>query len=109
MLSGVPNFAFTIGYTNASWTLKADLVAEYVCRAARATWASTATTVRPGRRRPASNAAPLLDFQAGYVAALPAPVPQAGRRSPWRLGMSYAQDVIKLRHGRLDDGALRFS
>jgi hypothetical protein len=53
--------------------------------------------------------APLLDFEAGYVQRSLHLFPQAGAQAPWRLGMSYAQDVITLRHGKLDDGALRFS
>ena len=52
---------------------------------------------------------PLLDFEAGYVQRSLHLFPQAGAEAPWRLGMSYAQDVITLRHGKLDDGALRFS
>ena len=56
MLSGVPNFAFAIGYTNASWTLKADLVAEYVCRAARPHGRARLRRVRAGRRRPVGRA-----------------------------------------------------
>ena len=67
MLSDVPNFVFTIGYTNASWTLKADLVAEFTCRilthmAPTATPPSSRTM--PRRRRAQH---PLLDFEAGYV------------------------------------------
>ena len=109
MLSRVPNFAFTIGYTNASWTLKADLVAEYVCRL-------LAHMERHGYRRcvpvdddPSVEARPLLDFAAGYVQRSIHLFPKGGSRAPWRLGMNYAQDVVTLRHGGLEDGALRFS
>ncbi len=109
MLSGVPNFAFTIGYTNASWTLKADLVADYVCRL-------LAHMDRHGHRRcvpvdddPTIERRPLLDFAAGYVQRSIHLFPKGGSRAPWRLGMSYAQDVLRLRHGGIEDGALRFS
>ena len=109
MLSGVPNFAFTIGYTNASWTLKADLVAEYVCRLLAHMdrhgyrVACRSTTTRRIERRP------LIDFEAGYVQRSIHLFPKGGSRPPWRLGMNYAQDVVTLRHGGLEDGALEFT
>jgi cation diffusion facilitator CzcD-associated flavoprotein CzcO len=109
MLSGVPNLAFTIGYTNASWTLKADLVAEYVCRL-------LAHMERRGYRRavpvdddPSIERRPLIDFQAGYVQRAIHLFPKGGAQPPWRLGMNYAQDVVTLRHGGLEDSALRFA
>ncbi|MEU5258881.1 NAD(P)/FAD-dependent oxidoreductase [Amycolatopsis sp. NPDC021455] len=109
MLSGVPNFAFTIGYTNASWTLKADLVAEYVVRLLRHLDRTGHDQCVPVNDDPAVTERPLLDFDAGYVQRSIGDFPKAGSRAPWQLGMSYAHDVVKLRHGRLDDGALRFS
>ncbi|WP_019810347.1 flavin-containing monooxygenase [Saccharomonospora halophila] len=109
MLSGVPNLAFTVGYTNASWTLKADLVSEYVVRLLR-------HLDRHGYRRcvpvdddPSVTARPLLDFDAGYVRRSIDEFPRAGSRQPWRLGMSYAHDLVTLRHRRLDDGILQFT
>jgi cation diffusion facilitator CzcD-associated flavoprotein CzcO len=109
MLSGVPNFAFTIGYTNASWTLKADLVSEFVCRLLRHMDAHGYAEFRPVNDDPDVTEAPLLDFSAGYVLRSIDQFPRAGSRQPWRLGMSYAHDVVALRHGRIEDGALRFS
>ncbi|MFD7841991.1 flavin-containing monooxygenase [Nocardia sp. NPDC059764] len=107
MLSGVPNFAFTIGYTNASWTLKADLVAEFVCRLLRHLDEHGYSQATPWPD-PAVTTTPLLDFQAGYVLRSMDRFPKAGSRPPWRLGMNYAQDVITLRHGRIEDGTIRF-
>ena len=109
MLSGVPNFAFTIGYTNASWTLKADLVAEFVVRLLRHMDARGYDRCVPVNDDPSVTETPLLDFQAGYVLRSIDEFPKAGSRTPWRLGMSYAHDLIRLRYGRVDDGALRFS
>jgi cation diffusion facilitator CzcD-associated flavoprotein CzcO len=109
MLSGVPNFAFTVGYTNASWTLKADLVSEYVVRLLRYLDARGYDWCVPTNDDPSVTAQPLLDFQAGYVLRSVHEFPRAGSRAPWRLGMSYAHDVVKLRYGRIDDGALRFA
>ncbi|HKT00588.1 MAG TPA: NAD(P)/FAD-dependent oxidoreductase [Rugosimonospora sp.] len=109
MLSGLPNFAFTVGYTNASWTLKADLVSEYVVRLLRHLDAHGYDQCVPTNDDPSVAPRPLLDFQAGYVLRAIDEFPRAGSRTPWQLGMSYAHDVVKLRYGRLDDGALRFS
>ncbi|MDE1672013.1 MULTISPECIES: flavin-containing monooxygenase [Nocardia] len=108
MLSGVPNFAFTIGYTNASWTLKADLVSEFVCRLLRHMDAGGYQQTTPWPD-PAVSPTPLLDFQAGYVLRAIDRFPKAGSRAPWRLGMSYGHDVIALRYGRIDDGTIRFT
>jgi len=109
MLSGVPNFAFTIGYTNASWTLKADLVSEFACRLLRYMDSRGYDTCVPVNDDPAVTPQPLLDFQAGYVLRSIDDFPRAGSRAPWRLGMSYAHDVITLRHGKIDDGSMRFA
>jgi monooxygenase len=109
MLSGVPNFAFTIGYTNASWTLKADLVSEFACRLLKYMDSHGYDTCVPVNDDPAVTPRPLLDFQAGYVLRSIDQFPRAGSRAPWRLGMSYAHDVVTLRHGKIDDGSMRFS
>jgi monooxygenase len=108
MLSGLPNFVFTIGYTNASWTLKADLVSEYTVRLLRHMDAGGHRQVVPVPTGPKIAERPLLDFQAGYVQRSVHEFPRAGSRRPWQLGMSYANDVVLLRHGRIDDGTLRF-
>ena len=109
MLSGVPNFAFTIGYTNASWTLKADLVSEFVCRVLAHMDAHGDDVCVPVNDDPSVTRMPILDFASGYVQRSIDQFPSAGSRQPWRLGMSYAHDVVTLRHRRLDDGSLRFS
>jgi monooxygenase len=109
MLSRVPNFAFTIGYTNASWTLKADLVAEYVCRLLAHMDRRGHRVCTPIDDDPAIVRGPLLDFQAGYVQRALHLFPKGAKSAPWKLGMSYANDVITLRHKPLEDGALRFS
>ncbi|MBV9452289.1 MAG: NAD(P)/FAD-dependent oxidoreductase [Streptosporangiaceae bacterium] len=109
MLSGVPNFAYTIGYTNASWTLKADLVSEYVVRLLRYMDAHGHARCVPADDDPAITRRPLLDFQAGYVLRSIDEFPKAGSRAPWLLSMSYPRDVLRLRHGRVNDGTMRFS
>lgn len=109
MLSGVPNLAFTVGYTNASWTLKADLVSGYVVRLLRHLDRHGYRRCVPVNDDPSVTARPLLDFDAGYVRRSIDEFPRAGSRQPWRLGMSYAHDLVTLRHRRLDDGILRFT
>ena len=109
MLSGVPNCVFTIGYTNASWTLKADLVSEYTVRLLRYMYGHGYDSCVPVNDDPRITERPLLDFAAGYVLRSIDQFPKAGSRQPWRLGMSYLSDVVTLRHGRIKDGSMRFS
>ncbi|MEU4773895.1 NAD(P)/FAD-dependent oxidoreductase [Micromonospora sp. NPDC023644] len=108
MLSGVPNFAMTLGYTNASWTLKADLVATYVCRLLRhldRTGQQVVTPLAP----PDGELEPIIDLTAGYVLRSVDVLPKQGARAPWRLHQNYPRDVLLMRHGRLTDPGVRFS
>ncbi|PKH37984.1 Predicted flavoprotein CzcO associated with the cation diffusion facilitator CzcD [Nocardioides alpinus] len=108
MLSGVPNFAFTIGYTNASWTLKADLVAEYVVRLLAHRRAAGKRSVVPVRDASVAEA-PLMDFDAGYVRRAVHTLPHQGDVEPWSLRQNYLYDARTLRRAKLDDGVLRWS
>ena len=106
MLGGVPNFAYAIGYTNASWTLKVDLVCEYLCRVLShldAVGADACVPEPPGD----VPTRPLLDFQAGYVLRALDRFPRQGEQAPWQLAMSYYGDARDLRRGPVDDGTLR--
>ncbi|MEU9741421.1 NAD(P)/FAD-dependent oxidoreductase [Micromonospora chersina] len=108
MLSGVPNFAMTIGYTNASWTLKADLVATYVCRLLRHlddTGQQIVTPLAPDT----TDLVPIIDLQSGYVLRAVDRLPKQGPEAPWRLHQNYPRDVLLMRHGRLTDSGVRFS
>lgn len=109
MLTGVPNAAFTIGYTNASWTLKADLVAEFVNRVLRHldTTGQRVVEVVPD---PSVAERPFMDFDAGYVQRAAASLPKAGDREPWVLKQDYRHDRAVIRGADLaNDPALRFS
>ncbi|MGZ4776797.1 MAG: flavin-containing monooxygenase [Oryzihumus sp.] len=107
MLSGVPNFAFTIGYTNASWTLKADLVADYVVRLLSHLDA-TATTTVVAERDPDVGELPLMDFSSGYILRALDGLPVQGDRAPWLLKQNYLTDLRTIRRGELEDGVLQF-
>ena len=105
MMSGVPNFCFTLGYTNASWTLKSDLVARYVCRLLRyldRRGYRSATPKTPVFGR--DQLAPLIDLRAGYVRRGGHRLPQQGPATPWRLHRNYLEDLWMLRWGPLTDG-----
>jgi cyclohexanone monooxygenase len=107
MLSDVPNLALSFGYTNASWTLKADLTASYVCRLLRHMDRRGATIV-VARRDPTVGTAPFLSFTSGYVQRALDRLPKQGTRKPWQVHQSYLADMLAIRFGRVDDGVLRF-
>ena len=107
MLSDVPNLALCFGYVNASWTLKADLTAEYVCRLLRHMDRRGAAIVVP-RRDPSVGVAPFLGFTSGYVQRASAILPKQGTRRPWQVHQNYFMDLLALRFGRIADGVLRF-
>jgi monooxygenase len=108
MLCGVPNLALTIGYTNASWTLKADLVAQYVCRLLKLMDARGTPVCTPRAPRAGEPTEPIIDLKSGYVLRSLAALPKQGARAPWRLHQNYLKDVRLLRRGPLDD-AMEFS
>ena len=108
MLSGVPNLAFAVGYTNASWTLKCDLTSRYVCRLLNYMAAHDKIVCMP-RRDPDMEELPLIDFSSGYVQRAAAQLPKQGTAVPWRLYQNYALDLVTLQHGRIDDAAMQFS
>jgi len=109
MLSGLPNMAFTIGYTNVSWTLKADLVSEFVCRVINYMDANGYDAVVPQHPGDSVEERSLMDFTPGYVLRALDSLPKAGSRAPWRLKQNYLLDLRLIRHGKVDDRALRFS
>jgi cation diffusion facilitator CzcD-associated flavoprotein CzcO len=108
MLSGVPNLAFTVGYTNASWTLKADLTSEYVCRLLNHMDAHGYKRCVP-EVDPSVTEQPLLDFTSGYVQRSLDRFPKQGSKEPWKLRQNYVFDIRTIRRGPIDDGAMRFS
>jgi len=103
MLCGIPNLAFTVGYTNASWTLKADLVAEYVCRLLAHMRATGRPVCVPRSPRPGLPQYPILDLKSGYVLRSADALPKQAGTLPWRLHQNYIRDIRLLRHGPVDD------
>jgi monooxygenase len=109
MLSGVPNMAFAVGYTNASWTLKCDLTCEYVCRLLAHMDAHGYAQCVPANSDPDVRPLPFIDFSSGYVQRAIEHFPKQGSKPPWRLYQNYALDIVSLRRGSLQDEAMRFS
>jgi len=107
MLSGLPNCIMSFGYTNASWTLKADLTASYACRLLRH-MDRRGMAIAMVRRDPGVAPRPFLDFSSGYVQRAHGLLPQQGERAPWRVHQDYLRDMLAIRFGRVADGVLRF-
>jgi monooxygenase len=109
MCSDVPNLAFAIGYTNASWTLRCDLTAEYVCRLLNHMDEHGYTQCCPRKTDPRLTNEPLLDLSSGYVQRSIETFPHQGSLRPWKVVQNYAIDLVTVRHTRIDDGAMQFS
>jgi cation diffusion facilitator CzcD-associated flavoprotein CzcO len=109
MYSDVPNFAVVSGYTNASWTLKADLVCEYVCRLLNHMQKNGLRQCTPRVDDPDMERLPWVDFSSGYIQRGVDKFPKQGARRPWRLHQNYAMDLMSLRYGSVRDKAMVFS
>jgi monooxygenase len=109
MLSGVPNLAYAVGYTNASWTLKCDLVAQHVCRLLNHMDKHGYAQCTPREPDPSHPRQPFIDLASGYVMRSIDKFPKQGSRAPWRLHQNYARDILMLRRGTLEDGVMEFS
>ena len=109
MYSDVPNLASVFGYTNASWTLKADLVCEYVCRLLNYMKRHGHTKCMPHNSDPTLKEEPWVSFSSGYIQRALPHQPKQGSRRPWKLYQNYALDLLSLRHGRLRDEAMTFT
>ena len=107
-LSDLPNTIMTFGYTNASWTLKADLTAVYTCR-----------LLNYMRKKGYKKAVPIRDaqveeqdylsFTSGYVQRARDVLPKQGKIAPWQVNQNYLKDIFLIKYGRLNDGVMRFS
>ena len=108
MYEGVPNLVSVFGYTNSSWTLKADLIAGYFCRLLNHLRARKLAAATPPQAD-GEPSLPFMDLTSGYVSRALDKLPKQGAREPWRLYQNYAKDIRLMRFQRIDDGVLRFS
>jgi monooxygenase len=109
MLSGVPNMAMALGYTNASWTLKCDLTCDYVCRLLNHMDEQGYEQCVPHNQNPSIIEEPFIDFSSSYVLRSIDQFPKQGSKAPWRLRQNYPLDIVSLKFGALEDGAMQFS
>ena len=109
MYSGVPNLANTFGYTNASWTLKADLTAQYVCRLLNHMRKTGARQCQPPAAGPGTALLPWVDFSSGYFQRATDQLPRQGIARPWKLNQNYLSDLVAMRFGSVNDGVMQFS
>ena len=101
--------AFSVGYTNASWTLKSDLTCEYVCRLLNDMDEAAVASARPSTATHACSERPFIDFSSGYVLRSIENFPKQGSKAPWRLHQNYPIDILNLRFGSVKDEAMEFS
>jgi cation diffusion facilitator CzcD-associated flavoprotein CzcO len=109
MYDAVPNLATCLGYANASWTLRADLSAAYVCRLLNHMRRSGLRQCTPRNRDPEMARLPWMTLTSGYVRRALDRLPKQGERAPWRNPQTYLEDLLSLKLSRLDDGVLEFS
>ncbi|SNS80723.1 Predicted flavoprotein CzcO associated with the cation diffusion facilitator CzcD [Sphingopyxis indica] len=109
MFSNVPNFSAVFGYLNASWTLRADIVSEYVCRVLNHMRDTRTEVATPLLADPSSlTEENIFDFSSGYIQRALHIMPKSAVDLPWRLSQNYVQDRIDMKSGPVDDGVLRF-
>ena len=109
LYSDIPNLASVFGYTNASWTLKADIICGYVCRLLNHMERHGYSQCTPRNTDPTLERRPPIDFSSGYFQRAMDKLPRQGSREPWRIHQNYVQDIIALRFAPVDDGVLEFS
>jgi len=107
MFSDVPNLAFVFGYTNASWTLRADLICEYVCRLIKY-MDDYGLDIATPRMVGEFDEKPFADFSSGYFQRAAHLLPKQTSVAPWKQNQSYGHDMMDLRFGAIEDGALEF-
>ena len=108
LLSGVPNMAFSFGYTNQSWTLGSDLTCQRVCEVLNHMDRFGYTTCTPRKRDPDLAGVPFADLTSGYVLRAIDQFPKQGARDPWRREQNYAREWRAVRRTPVADPALEF-
>jgi len=108
MFSNIPNLALSFGYSNASWTLKCELICEYVCRLLNYMERRGYQHCVPRLEADSQITEPMIDFTSGYVRRAQAELPKQGSQRPWKLYQNYLKDLLMMRYGRLNDGVMEF-
>jgi monooxygenase len=108
MYGGIPNLASTFGYTNASWTLKAELTCDYICRVLNHMERKGYRVCVPQNDDPTVKPEPWLNLSSGYIQRVADKLPKQGSKTPWKLHQNYVKDILTLKFGSLDDGVIRF-
>ncbi|GMG85754.1 flavin-containing monooxygenase [Biformimicrobium ophioploci] len=109
MLSNLPNLVAVFGYTNASWTLKADLTCRYTCRLLNYMEEQGLRVVVPELDTEKFDTEPVIGLQSGYVHRAEGLLPKQGRAVPWRNRDNYIRDLLAIRFGKVEDEVLKFS
>jgi len=109
LLEGIPNAAMIFGYTNASWTLKADIAAEYVCRLLNHMDKQGYSTVKPIDTEGCKVEDTVLgSLSSGYIQRAADRLPRQGSKAPWQVQQNYVHDVQRLRFAPMEDDTLSF-
>lgn len=109
MFENLPNMAMVFGYTNSSWTLKADLISDYVCRLLQHMDDKGVSQVTPRNRNQDIKRLPFIDMSSGYIQRVKHQIPQQGDANPWKLYQNYFLDMTYLKLADLDDPSLEYS
>lgn len=108
MLSNLPNAILSVGYTNASWTLKCELISQYAVRLFKHMDKKNYKVFTPRMSAGDVGDQPLIDFNSGYIERAADRLPKQGKKLPWRLYQNYALDTALFRHFPVSDEALVF-
>ena len=108
MFSGVPNLASSFGYTNASWTLRADLICEYVCRLLNHMERTGTRQCTPRLNDPSVTAQDWVSLTSGYFQRSQHKLPKQGSKAPWQARQNYVSDLLNIKFARVDDGVMEF-
>jgi cation diffusion facilitator CzcD-associated flavoprotein CzcO len=109
LLEDLPNMAMIFGYTNASWTLKSDLVSKWLCRIFNHMSEDNKTIVVPKNMDASVKRKPFIDMSSGYIQRAAGMIPKQGSKAPWRLYQNYFLDMLTLKFGGVKDSVLTFS
>lgn len=108
MMSDIPNFAFILGYTNASWTLKSDISAQFITKLLQFMDRKGFQVCTPKISPSDQTAEPLLDFNSGYVLRALDMLPKQGKKHPWKMYQNYVRDLLSMKFEALQDKNLTF-